>query len=111
MKTQFDELFDAVALRGLEWDSDLSRTPLFRAVELGGEAGEALNEVKKLERQRSGIAGSTSSVEKLSEELADVLITTFRLAAVYNIDLWGATVKKFNATSDRYSLQTKMKLP
>jgi hypothetical protein len=54
---------------------------LYRAVELGGEAGECLNVVKKLERKRLGIAG---------------------------IDLEAALVRKFNTSSEKLGAETRM---
>jgi len=40
---------------------------LFRGVELGGEAGEALNVIKKLERERLGWRGSRATPEQLAD--------------------------------------------
>jgi len=60
--------------RDAEWNPDKKITPLFRGVELAGEVGEALNIIKKLERERMGIGGSRASVGDLADELADVLI-------------------------------------
>lgn len=84
---------------------------LFRAVELGGEVGEALNEAKKLARGYMGMKGSKpekDAVGALEEELADVIICTDRLAELFDIDLDDAVVKKFNKTSDKYGLKTKL---
>lgn len=48
------------------------------AVAVGGEVGEALNVVKKLNRERDGIVGNTRSAAELlgdlQDELADVVI-------------------------------------
>ncbi len=102
------ELREANRIRSKEWDGDIDLGPLFKAVELGGEVGEALNVVKKLERERLGVRGSRDTVEHLAEELADIIICTDLLAMRYDIDLIAATRAKFNATSDKVGLETKL---
>lgn len=92
------------------WGNGAMPDPLWRATELGGEVGEALNEVKKLVREQRGERGSRTTVEKLAEELADVIICTDLLAATYGIDLHEAVVHKFNATSDKVGLPHKLTL-
>ena len=94
--------------RTKEWDPEHKLTPLFFATELGGECGEALNVVKKLEREKLGLRGSCATPDDLAGELADVVIVAAILASEYNIDLPGAVVKKFNATSDKLRLSTKI---
>lgn len=81
------------------WDPDWLISPTYRATELAGEVGEALNIVKKLERERMGLKGSRSCAADLADELADVIICTALLADDYGIDLSEAVAKKFNATS------------
>lgn len=90
------------------WDPEKLATPLFRATELGGEAGEALNEVKKLEREKMGFRGSRTTVEKLADELADVIICADLVAAEYGIDLAEAVKRKFNETSDKVGFDIKL---
>lgn len=111
MSLTFDELRQASAKRGIEWmgkpnddGSDLS----FCLVELGGETGEALNAGKKLLRARKGVVGGVSSKEPLAEELADVVICAERCAESEGIDLGEAVRRKFNKTSDKYGLTTKL---
>lgn len=85
--------------RNMEWD-DSGKLPLmFWGLELGGEAGEALNKIKKLERERLGVRGSRATKEELAEELGDVVICASLTAIAADIDLEQATVKKFNKTS------------
>ena len=81
---------------------------LYRATELGGEAGEVLNVVKKLEREARGWRGSRATVDDLAQELGDVVICADLLAAEYDIDLWAAVVAKFNATSEKVGLPTRL---
>lgn len=66
-----------------------------RACELGGEAGEALNAAKKI--QRDGM--TNDRLEALAEELADVVICADLVAEKAGICLAGAVAKKFNKTS------------
>lgn len=70
---QYD-LREANRVRQLEWDKGNVLPLLFRTNELYGETGEAANVVKKLERERMGIAGSRDTIDHLLEELADVVI-------------------------------------
>ncbi len=72
---------------------------LFRGLELAGEAGEACNVIKKLERAMRGWRGSRTTVEQLAEELADVVITADLAAEAAGIDLSKAVPSKFNKTS------------
>ena len=81
---------------------------LYRAVELGGEAGECLNVVKKLERQRLGIAGSTATLDQLADELADVLICVDLVAMAAGVDLEAALVRKFNSASAKLGVETRI---
>jgi NTP pyrophosphatase (non-canonical NTP hydrolase) len=99
-----DELRATNSARWLVWAEGREPDPLFMAVELGGEAGEALNEVKKLVREERGWPGSRTTVDKLADEIADVLICADFLAWAYGIDLRDAVTKKFNATSDKVGL-------
>ena len=98
--------------RQLLWDPDNILVgplgKLFRSNELGGELGEALNEVKKLIREELGIKGSRTSLTKLGDELADVIICTDLLAALYNVDLVEAVTRKFNETSDNVGFDVKL---
>lgn len=107
--SDFTVLRMANELRQAEWDKDSKITLSYRGNELGGECGEAQNEIKKLERERLGIRGSRTTVEKLAEELSDVIICTDLIAMKEGIDLWAAVVAKFNATSEEVGLETKIK--
>lgn len=98
----------ACAARNVEWHGDDQPDVLFRAIEMGGEAGEALNVVKKLARERMGAPGSRATVADLADELADVVICAANLANAEGIDLAAALARKFNATSDKLGLQMKL---
>jgi len=94
--------------RDKEWNPNKKLTPLFRATELGGETGEALNVVKKLERERLGIKGSRATINQLAGELSDILICVDLLAMEYDIDLTQALRNTFNATSEKQNLSVKI---
>ena len=84
---------------------------LFRSNELCGEAGEAANFVKKLARTMLHMKGGLEYNEALlsiSKELADVVICVDRVAEFFDINLEEAIVQKFNETSDKHNLPTKL---
>lgn len=91
-----------------EWCPDQKPDLSFRGNEMGGEAGEAMNVIKKLERERHGWAGSRDTVEHLGEELADVVHTAILCAITAGIDLEPYVVSKFNATSEKVGLRTRL---
>lgn len=106
---EFRKLSIANKERQTEWDPEAKTSGLaYRAAELAGEAGEAANVLKKLERERLGIRGSRATKEQLAEELADVIICASLAANVADIDLWPAIVAKFNKTSEAVGLATKL---
>ena len=94
--------------RHIEW-ADGAEIPLsFRGVELAGEAGEACNEIKKLERSRLNMVGGKTETHDLQEELADVLICVDLIAMDLGIDLGEALRAKFNKTSEKNGLATRL---
>ena len=68
-----------------------------------GEAGEAANVAKKLNRVRDGIPGNKETPEqlreKLASELADAFVYLDLLCQSEGIDLMKTVVKTFNAKS------------
>lgn len=104
-----DKLRDANTLRQAEWDPNDQITLEFRGNELAGEVGEACNVIKKLARQRLGIRGSKATKAQLAEELADILICVDLIGMQAGIDLEEALESKFNATSEKYNLKTKLR--
>jgi NTP pyrophosphatase (non-canonical NTP hydrolase) len=109
VKTQaYPSLRLANTARQAEWDAGNQLTPAYRGNELAGEVGEACNVIKKLERERLGIKGSRDTVEHLAEELADVVICTDLIAMEFGIDLQQAVRDKFNATSEKVGLKTRL---
>lgn len=97
--------------RDQEWNTGSERVSMtFRATELAGEVGEACNVIKKLERERIGLVGSRDTKEHLAEELADIVICTDLVAMDAGIDLDAAIAAKFNATSEKNGLTTRLSL-
>lgn len=107
--TEFSSLQEANIARQKEWDPDNRITLAYRGNELAGEVGEACNVIKKLERERLGINGSRDTVEHLLEELADSVICSYLVAMHVGGDLEAAIVAKFNATSEKMNLKTRMR--
>lgn len=105
----FERLSDVSAARAERWTVGHPDTPLsFHATELGGEAGEVLNDIKKLERLRMGLPGGKDTSENLAGELADVVICADILARKLGIDLGEAVRSKFNEVSERHEFPERL---
>jgi NTP pyrophosphatase (non-canonical NTP hydrolase) len=82
------------------------------AVAATGELGEALNVLKKLNRERDGIIGNTEAADVLrmqfADELADTVIYLDLLAAAAGIDLEIAITQKFNRTSQKVGFPERL---
>ncbi len=97
----------AVDARAKDIDPRRLLGPLFFA-EFGGEAGEAMNVVKKLVREELGIEGSRDTPEHLAQELSDTIITACNIARLYNIDLTDAIRTTFNNVSEARKLRVRL---
>lgn len=76
--------------------------PTFWGCALCGEAGEAANVLKKIERQYFSRDKSILVLEsKLSEELADVFIYATLTARHFSIDFEAAILKKIDKVNNR----------
>ncbi|WP_321504112.1 MazG-like family protein [Breoghania sp.] len=104
----FTDLRSANRARQQEWPGNTQADTAFRAIEVAGEAGEVAEAVKKLLRERRGIKGSTASVESIADEIADTIIALDLLADDLGIDIGPALARKFNATSAKYGLRTRI---
>jgi NTP pyrophosphatase (non-canonical NTP hydrolase) len=111
MADEFRTLREANIARGIEWQGEVELPASFWGVEMAGEVGEACNVIKKLERERLGVRGSRDTVEHLAEELADVVICADLVARHYGINLDQAVARKFNATSEKVGLKTRLVEP
>jgi len=80
----------------IDWFPDLANDVIHHALGLAGEAGEVANVVKKFDR---GSFDQTQLIEKLKDELPDVLTYVFSIAGMFSIDLEAAydAKRKFNA--------------
>src|SRR6267378_1863075 len=108
----FNTLIQANAIRNAQWDPRGEISLAFRGIELGGECGEALNVMKKLERQRMGHVGSRATKEDLGKELADVVICAYLSAMTAGIvDFESVIADKFNEVSERYGLDARLRRP
>jgi NTP pyrophosphatase (non-canonical NTP hydrolase) len=107
-KIDFKDLRAANIARDIEWGQGQTFGLSYRGNELAGETGEACNVLKKLDRERMGLAGSRDTVEHAAEELADVIICADLAAMELGIDLAAAVARKFNKTTDKYGLKTKL---
>lgn len=108
MTDLYSNLSEANRIRQKEWDPGNLIDASYRGNELAGEVGEACNVIKKLERERLGIHGSRDTVEHLAQELADVVICADLIAMHYGIDLNKEVAVKFNLTTDKMKLKTRM---
>lgn len=126
--TTYATLRDAIAARMIEWDGQ-SATDIghsFYGNELAGEIGEAIsaatdllglaaaagrvsNVIKKLDRERLGMVGSRATHADLAHELADVLICLRRIEVRFDVNADQEAAIKFNATSDKNGLRTRVK--
>lgn len=94
--------------RQIEWQDGQEISLEYRGNEAAGEMGEFCNVIKKLARERLGIKGSRATVQDLKEEGADVVICVDLIFKEFGIDLAEAVREKFNMTSDKVGLQTKL---
>jgi len=109
--TVYFSLRTANEARQKEWDGDGKISLSYRGNELAGECGEACNVIKKLDRENLGLPGSRDTVAHLAEELADVIICVDLIALRFGIDLNKAVMQKFNETTEKVRLLTRLSLP
>lgn len=111
-------------LRHAEWHAGATREWVAPdwGNELAGEVGELCNVVKKFQRVLDGIKSGKDTLsslrEKIGEEAADVIICVSlllnhvnRTLAEHNLEelvLEHEIVYKFNATSEKHGLETKL---
>lgn len=107
MLTLYD-LRSANVVRQAEWDPTDAITIEYRGNELAGEVGELCNLIKKVARERIGLRGTRATQVQLQEELADVVICLDLIAMHLEIDLAWAVRVKFNQTSRKYNLNTRL---
>ena len=104
-----DDLRLANRRRQEEWPGNDKADVAFRALEVAGEAGEVAEAIKKFLRAERGIRGSTASREDVADEIGDLMVSLDLLADQIGIDIGEATARKFNKTSEKYELETRLK--
>ncbi|GAA0783788.1 nucleotide pyrophosphohydrolase [Roseibium denhamense] len=104
----FSDLRKANITRQKEWPGNDQADIAFRGLEVAGEFGEVAEALKKYLRGTRGIKGSTSDLQDVADEMADAIIALDLLADQMGIDLGAAVARKFNATSEKYDLATKL---
>jgi len=105
---KFSDLRQANATRQNEWPGNDQADIAFRGLEVAGEFGEVAEALKKYLRGQRGIKGSTASLEDVAAEMADAIIALDLLAGQMGIDLGETVARKFNATSEKYGLETRI---
>ena len=121
-----NQLRQANNRRQQEWLGADQASNAFRMIEVAGETSEAIEalllltlsaqaktggaceRMKKWARGALGIAGSTATIEDVAEELADAVIAIDLLASQLGIDLGQAVTGKFDKTSEKYGLETRL---
>lgn len=104
----FDRLRHANQVRQREWPGNEQADLAFRALEVAGEFGEVVEAVKKFLRAERGIRGTTATLDDVAEEMADAIIALDLLADKLGVDLGTAVAAKFNKTSTKYGLETRI---
>jgi len=103
LENKFERLFTLFNEKAPE------KHPVFQAAKIAEETGEAINLVFKLVGFRRENYDVEEVREKLSEELADVVITTFTCAKSCEVDLWKAVEKKLDVEIKRWeNFKTKL---
>ncbi|QDG78331.1 MazG-like family protein [Labrenzia sp. PHM005] len=105
---KFSDLRQANITRQKEWPGNDQADIAFRGLEVAGEFGEVAESLKKYLRGQRGIKGSTATLEDVASEMADSIIALDLLADLMGIDLGEAVARKFNATSEKYGLKTRL---
>lgn len=84
----------------------------FRGLEMAGEAGELANKLKKLVRLQRGIQGTNEEratlMQEIADEMGDVMICVDLIGMEIGIDSAEAVRSKFNATSAKHGLKTRL---
>ena len=93
---KFEELYK------LFYDRASDKHPVFQAAKIAEETGEAINLVFKLVGFRREKYDVEEIKQKLSDELADVVITTFTCAKICGVDLWKAVDRKLDTEIKRW---------
>jgi NTP pyrophosphatase (non-canonical NTP hydrolase) len=104
LEEKFEKLYQLFNKKASE------KHPVFQAAKIAEETGEAINLVFKLVGFRRESYDVKEIREKLGEELADIVITTFTCAKVCEVDLWKAVQRKLDIEIRRWEkFETNLK--
>ena len=84
------------------WFPDTAHSAFFMAACIAGEAGELLNEMKKVER---GSHELDDVVHRIKGEMADVFTYLLSLAGLLEVDLQAEYEKKRELNKSRFAFQ------
>ena len=96
MKDKFERLLKLFDEKAPE------KHPVFQAAKIAEETGEAINLVFKLVGLRRESYDVEEIKRRLSDELADIVITTFVCAKICEVNLWSAVERKLDIEIDRW---------
>lgn len=112
-KDFFSKLSELCDARQIEWDENGDFDLCYNALEFVTESGELGEQCKKLVRQQKKLKGNVTDIDKIKEEIGDVIISLHRLCKSVeivtqeSIDIEKCTKHKFNKTSEKYGFKTK----
>ena len=110
--TNLNNLRRANVARQAEWPGGEHVDLCFRALEMAGEAGELANKLKKLVRLQRKITGTNEDratlMKEIADEMGDVIITVDLIGMEIGISAAAAVEDKFNATSIKHGLKTRL---
>jgi NTP pyrophosphatase (non-canonical NTP hydrolase) len=96
LEDKFERMFRLFSEKASE------KHPIFQAAKIAEETGEAISLVFKLVGFRRESYNVKEIREKLGEELADIVITTFVCSKVCGVDLWKAVDRKLDMEIERW---------
>lgn len=77
-------------------------------IDLALEVGNVSNTVKKQERARFGMVGAKGSLEDMMRNLTEIVGVVYRIGESFGVDAGECVADKFNLTSSKYGLETKL---
>lgn len=96
MLEKFEELYELFENGASE------KHPVFQAAKIAEETGESISLVFKLVGFRREEYDTEEIRQRLSNELADVVITTFVCSKICGVDLWKAVDRKLDIEIRRW---------
>lgn len=96
----FNVLRVAVSVRDEERFGSVKPDLSFRVMEFAGECGDVLSLMKK--------NGETMDVEKIGEDIADIVLSIDTLSMSLGVNLSSVVVKRFNENGKKFGFQAKL---